>query len=48
MVESYYINIYSTDLQVSSFVGFWLYKSKENGLILKTEGLKIRIQNKKR
>ena len=48
MVESYYITSTRQILQVSSFVGFWLYKSKENGLILKTEGLKIRIQNKKR
>ena len=34
-------------LCVSLFVSFWLYKSKENCLILRTEGLKIRIQNKR-
>ena len=47
MVESYCINIYSTDPIGSSFVGFWIYKSKENCLILRTEGIKIRTQNKR-
>ena len=31
----------------SSFVSCWLYKSKENCLILRTEVLKIRIQNRR-
>ena len=42
------IHIYSTD-PIGFFIcpGFFLYKSKENCLTLKTEGLKIRIQNKR-
>ena len=47
MLESYCINIYSTDPTGFFIFGFWLYKSKENCLILRTEGLKIRIQNKR-